>query len=55
MGQPFPQMEIDTSVADACYTVADGDSAVIVTSNRQPVGVLTKIDFIHYLADVYKK
>jgi cystathionine beta-synthase len=54
MGRPFPSLEMDTSVTDACYTVADGGSAVLVTSNRQPVGVLTRIDFIHYLADVVK-
>ncbi|MOA29163.1 putative cystathionine beta-synthase [compost metagenome] len=55
MGHPFPQLDVETSVADACYTVADGDAAVLVTSNRRPVGVLTKIDFIHYMADVFKK
>lgn len=55
MGHPFPQLDVDTSVVDACYTVADGDAAVLVTSNRRPVGVLTKIDFIHYMADVFKK
>jgi cystathionine beta-synthase len=55
MGRPFPQLDVETSVVDACYTVADGDAAVLVTSNRRPVGVLTKIDFIHYMADVFKK
>jgi hypothetical protein len=26
----------------------------LVVSDRRPVGVLTKIDFIHFLADHYK-
>ena len=51
MGRPFPQLSADADVADACYTLADGDTAVLVVSDRRPVGVLTKIDFIHYLAD----
>jgi cystathionine beta-synthase len=54
MGRPFPTLSADSDVADACYTVAEGDTAVLVVSDRRPVGVLTKIDFIHYLADVYK-
>ncbi|MEB3196969.1 MAG: cystathionine beta-synthase [Candidatus Sericytochromatia bacterium] len=51
MGRPFPQLSADVDVADACYTLAEGDSAVLVVSERRPVGVLTRIDFIHFLAD----
>ena len=51
MGRPFPQLPADADVADACYTLADGDTAVLVVADRRPVGVLTKIDFIHYLSD----
>jgi cystathionine beta-synthase len=54
MGRPFPTLPADADVTDACYTVAEGDSAVLVVSDRRPVGVLTKIDFIHFLADHYK-
>jgi cystathionine beta-synthase len=54
MGRPFPTLPADADVKDACYTVAEGDTAVLVVADRRPVGVLTKIDFIHYLADVYK-
>lgn len=54
MGRPFPTLSADADVADACYTVAEEDTAVLVVADRRPVGVLTKIDFIHYLADVYK-
>lgn len=55
MGRPFPQLSADADVADACYTLAEGDMAVLVVSDRRPVGVLTKIDFIHYLSDHAKK
>jgi cystathionine beta-synthase len=51
MGVPFPTLPADTPVTDACYTLAEGDGAVLVVSDRRPVGVLTKIDFIHYLAE----
>ncbi|MEB3285412.1 MAG: cystathionine beta-synthase [Candidatus Sericytochromatia bacterium] len=51
MGRPFPQMAAEVAVADACYTLAEHDSAVLVVSDRRPVGVLTRIDFIHYLAE----
>ncbi|HEY9723282.1 MAG TPA: cystathionine beta-synthase [Oscillatoriaceae cyanobacterium] len=54
MGHPFPTLAADTPVADACYAIADGDAAVLVVSDRRPVGVLTRIDFIHYLAEVFK-
>ncbi|MFP5501287.1 MAG: CBS domain-containing protein, partial [Candidatus Sericytochromatia bacterium] len=54
MGRPFPQLAADTDVADACYSMADG-SAVLVVADRRPVGVLTKIDFIHYLAEIDRK
>jgi cystathionine beta-synthase len=52
MGNPFPQLSADAEVADACYTVADG-SAVLVVADRRPIGVLTKIDFIHFLAETH--
>ncbi|MDB5098951.1 MAG: cystathionine beta-synthase [Cyanobacteria bacterium RYN_339] len=54
MGRPFPTLSADSDVTDACYTVAESDSAVLVVSDRRPVGVLTKIDFIHFLADHHK-
>ena len=55
MGRPFPTLSADADVTDACYTVAEESGAVLVVADRRPVGVLTKIDFIHYLADVYKR
>jgi cystathionine beta-synthase len=51
MGRPFPEMAADVAVSDACYTLAEHDSAVLVVADRRPVGVLTRIDFIHYLSE----
>ncbi|MEB3222879.1 MAG: pyridoxal-phosphate dependent enzyme [Candidatus Sericytochromatia bacterium] len=51
MGRPFPMLSADVDIADACYTLAEGDGTVIVVADRRPVGVLTRIDFIHYLAE----
>ncbi|MEB3330017.1 MAG: pyridoxal-phosphate dependent enzyme [Candidatus Sericytochromatia bacterium] len=51
MGRPFPMLSADVDVSDACYTLAEGDGTVVVVADRRPVGVLTRIDFIHYLTE----
>jgi len=50
MDRPLPLVEVDSSL-DAAFTLLTGDaSAVIATRAGRPVGVVTKLDVLEYLA-----
>lgn len=50
MGRPFPKMSRETEIEQGFKALSLGAAAIIVTEKDQPVGVLTKTDFIEYLS-----
>ncbi len=50
MGRPFPKMSKETEIEQGFKALSLGAAAIIVTEKDQPVGVLTKTDFIEYLS-----
>ncbi len=50
MGRPFPKMDRATGIEKGFKALSLGSSAIIVREGDQPVGVLTKADFIAYLS-----
>ena len=54
MGRPFSTLDVDEEVGAVYRALLKGDSAVVVTDGGRPVGVLTKIDLIEFLASEHK-
>lgn len=50
MEAPFPSTPLDTPLEAAAQTLSHGPSALIVTDQGKPVGILTKMDLVAYLA-----
>jgi cystathionine beta-synthase len=50
MGRPFPLLDEADEVERAYRALSLGHSAVIVSRNGKPAGVLTKMDIINYLS-----
>ncbi|MBM3268283.1 MAG: cystathionine beta-synthase [Candidatus Sericytochromatia bacterium] len=54
MGKPFATVDHEEELAAVYRALLRGDSAVVVTRNGRPSGVLTKIDLIEYLAESHE-
>jgi cystathionine beta-synthase len=54
MGRPFSTVDQDEELSAVYRALLRGDSAVVVTANGRPKGVLTKIDLIEYLAEEHE-
>lgn len=52
MGSPFPKMDRSQEIDRGFKALSLGASAIIVTEQGKPVGVLTKYDFISYLSSM---
>ncbi len=50
MGRPFPSLEHDTEVTVAYKLLTMGNSAIVVTQDAHPVGVVTRQDIIGFLS-----
>jgi cystathionine beta-synthase len=50
MDRPLPQVDVAASLDEAFALLSGGASAVIATSGGHPVGVVTKLDVLEYLA-----
>ncbi len=50
MDRPLPFVDVSASLDEAFGLLSDGSSAVIATSGRRPIGVVTKLDVLEYLA-----
>jgi cystathionine beta-synthase len=50
MDRPLPFVDVASSLDDAFAMLSDGSSAVIATRGDRPVGVVTKLDVLEYLA-----
>jgi cystathionine beta-synthase len=50
MDRPLPFVDVATSLDAAFAFLSGGSSAVIATRGDQPVGVVTKLDVLEYLA-----
>jgi cystathionine beta-synthase len=50
MDRPLPFVDVGTSLDAAFALLSDGSSAVIATRGERPVGVVTKLDVLEYLA-----
>lgn len=46
MNKPFPELDEYTEAEEAFHEFALGSSAIIVTRNKKPIGLLTKIDLL---------
>ncbi|MBM3274588.1 MAG: pyridoxal-phosphate dependent enzyme, partial [Candidatus Sericytochromatia bacterium] len=54
MGRPFSTVDQEEELSAVYRALLRGDSAVVVTANGRPKGVLTKIDLIEYLAEEHE-
>jgi cystathionine beta-synthase len=50
MDRPLPHVDVATSLDGAFALLSGGSSAVIATQAERPVGVVTKLDILEYLA-----
>lgn len=50
MDRPLPFVDVTSSLDEAFSMLSDGSSAVIATRGDRPVGVVTKLDVLEYLA-----
>jgi cystathionine beta-synthase len=50
MDRPLPFVDVSASLDEAFGLLSDGSSAVIATRGERPVGVVTKLDVLEYLA-----
>jgi cystathionine beta-synthase len=50
MGSPFPKLEKNVEIEKGIKALSLGASALIVTDDLKPIGLLTKTDFITYLS-----
>jgi cystathionine beta-synthase len=50
MDRPLPFVDVSASLDEAFGLLSDGSSAVIATSGKRPIGVVTKLDVLEYLA-----
>ncbi len=50
MGSPLPTLDQDTDMLEAYRILLSGTTAVVVTNNQTPVGVVTRVDLINYWA-----
>ena len=50
MDRPLPFVDVTSSLDEAFAMLSDGSSAVIATRADRPVGVVTKLDVLEYLA-----
>jgi cystathionine beta-synthase len=50
MDSPLPFVDVETSLDGAFALLTGGASAVIATSGDRPIGVVTKLDLLEYLA-----
>jgi cystathionine beta-synthase len=50
MDRPLPHVDVGTSLDGAFALLSGGSSAVIATQGERPVGVVTKLDILEYLA-----
>ena len=50
MDRPLPHVDVATSLDEAFALLSGGSSAVIATQGERPVGVVTKLDILEYLA-----
>jgi cystathionine beta-synthase len=50
MDRPLPFVDVTSSLDEAFAMLSDGSSAVIATRGDRPVGVVTKLDVLEYLA-----
>jgi len=50
MDRPLPHIDVAASLDEAFALLSGGASAVIATSGGHPVGVVTKLDVLEYLA-----
>lgn len=50
MGRPFPSLEHDAEVTVAYKLLTMGNSAIVVTQDAHPVGVVTRQDIIGFLS-----
>jgi cystathionine beta-synthase len=50
MDRPLPLVDVSASLDEAFGLLSDGSSAVIAISGDRPVGVVTKLDVLEYLA-----
>ena len=50
MDRPLPHVDVATSLDGAFALLSGGSSAVIATRGERPVGVVTKLDILEYLA-----
>jgi cystathionine beta-synthase len=50
MDRPLPTIADDASVDDAFRLLAEGAAAVVAVAGDKPVGVVTKLDLLEYLA-----
>ena len=50
MDRPLPFVDVSASLDAAFGLLSDGSPAVIATSGDRPIGVVTKLDVLEYLA-----
>jgi len=50
MDRPLPFVDVTATLDQAFVLLSGGSSAVIATRNDRPVGVVTKLDVLEYLA-----
>ena len=50
MDAPFSSIDSESPIEDAFAALLNGDVAVMVTRNAQPVGVITRADLLEYVA-----
>jgi cystathionine beta-synthase len=48
MGQPLPSLDAEVDIAEAYRVLLSGNTAIIVTQNHVPVGLITRADLIRY-------
>ncbi|MCG9478708.1 MAG: cystathionine beta-synthase [Actinomycetia bacterium] len=48
MGSPLPMLEQDVDMLEAYRILLSGNTAIVVASNHNPVGVITRVDLINY-------
>jgi predicted transcriptional regulator len=50
MDKPLPTVRGDATVDEAFELLAAGAPALVAVANDQPLGVITKLDLLEYLA-----
>ncbi len=50
MDRPLPLVEASATVDEAFALLRDGASAVVATRAGRPIGVVTRLDLLEYLA-----